>query len=125
MRKGKRTNLLFEETARATTPVDPLRMNPERLRERVQAAVWRLEPPEQESIRDQIVRGFEEVGVNLKSALVMMGLTANEPAELTPPELAMVVRYVRLNWPVAMESVREALMELLTKSSLETRKRAA
>jgi hypothetical protein len=87
--------------------------NPEWLRDRVFNALNALSLDERESIRDKILSGLRNAGVNIPSGLMKLGIPASTPGDLSPSDIAKLVRYVRMNTPEAMRAFRETFAELI------------
>ena len=96
--------------------IDPATMEPNRLREWLMKALSALSPDERASMRDSLLTGLRRAGVDLGPSLLILGIPARVPDELTAPELSMLMRYVRINWPGALKSISTQLAELLARS---------
>jgi hypothetical protein len=88
-------------------------MEPNVLSDQVRRALFRLAPDDFASVRDQVLAGLEEAGVNIGAALFVLGILARTTAELTPSDLASLIRFVRLNSPQAMRAVASPLAQLV------------
>jgi len=108
-------------------PLDLTRIEPDSLRDRVYNAVSALTPAKQARLRDRLLAGLGKAGVHVGSCLLILGVSANRPSDLTPLEIAKLLRYVRLNRPAALEAVADDVSELLAPSpkSQEAVRRAA
>jgi hypothetical protein len=87
-------------------------MEPGTLREWFFTRIAVLSPEKWAEVRDQVLKGLGEGGVKLGACILVLGIPARKPAELTPPELAMLIRYVRMNAPEALRGLSEQLTQL-------------
>ncbi len=94
--------------------LDPLNIGPDDLFDKTRKVLSELPEENRESLRDQILRGLRKAGVNIASALLMLGVLARTPDDLTPPDIGMLLRYVRLNTPEALKAVAGPLAQLLS-----------
>jgi hypothetical protein len=92
--------------------VDPTTMEPSYLHEWFLKALADLSRDEWAAMRDKVLKSLGEAGVKLGACVLVLGIPARRPEELTPPELAMLVRYVRMNAPEALKPISEQLMQL-------------
>ena len=115
-RKRKVTSVT-SGTIKQTTRLGPDLANcsPEWLRDRVLAALKRLSREERESLRDRVLSDLKKAGVNIASGLFKLGILAMTPDELTPSDIAKLVRYVRINTPGAMGILGGTLNELIAR----------
>jgi hypothetical protein len=88
--------------------------SPERLRDRVFKALNKLSTEERASVRDRILSDLRKDGVNIRSALVALGIPAVTPDDLSPSDMAKLVRYVRINRPEALKALGGSLGELIS-----------
>ncbi len=111
----RKTALVTAGTIKRSTPPDPdlADCNPEWLRDRVFNALSRLSADKRESMRDRILSDLRKAGVNIASGLVKLGIPARTPDELSPSDIAKLVRYVRINTPGAMNVLDGTLTELI------------
>ena len=86
---------------------------PEWLRDTVFNALNKLSTEECASLRDTILSDLGKVGVNIRSALVKLGIPAKTPDDLSPSDIAKLVRYVRINSPEAIKAIGGTLDELI------------
>jgi hypothetical protein len=87
-------------------------MEPDCLRDWLVRVLSELSPEEWIAKRDQLLRGLDETGVNVGGSMFMLGIPAKDSEELTAPDLAMLMRYVRINAPNALKALFEPLMQL-------------
>ena len=93
--------------------VDPAAIDPDVLRDAVLEGFSALTEDESCSVRDTLLRGLSKAGLNVGANLLLIGHLAPVADELTPPDLAHLVRYVRINRPGALASIRAPLGELM------------
>jgi hypothetical protein len=121
--RTRRTNSDGEQTA-----TEPATMEPDDLREWLLRVLAVLSLEEWTAARNRLLKGLEEAGVNLWSSMFMLGIPARDSEELTAPDFAMLMRYVRINAPTALIALSEQLMELertYRATSAEPTRRAA
>jgi hypothetical protein len=112
--KRKATPVTADTIERSTPPdYDLADCSPEWLRDRVFNALNRLSTHEHQRVRDRILSDLRKAGVNIMSGLVMLGIPASMPDELSSSDIAKLVRYVRINMPGAMKVVSGTLAELI------------
>ena len=87
--------------------------SPEWLRDRVFKALNKLPTQERASVRDKILLDLRKVGVNISSGLMKLGIPAKTPDDLSPSDIAKLVRYVRINSPEAIKAISGTLDELI------------
>jgi hypothetical protein len=106
---------------------DLTRIEPDILRDKVYKALSILPAENQALMHDRMLTGLRNAGVRVGSCLLILGIPAKTADELTPIEMAKLVRYVRLNQPEAIKAVAGTLAELLTSSrkTQETGKKVA
>jgi hypothetical protein len=86
---------------------------PNLLRERLLKALWNLPPEEQLAFRDRLLTCLEHAGINIGVVLFLLGIFARTPDELTPTDLANLIRCVRYSSPRTMQVLAAPLSELL------------
>ncbi|HET9530337.1 MAG TPA: hypothetical protein VFQ92_08300 [Blastocatellia bacterium] len=112
--KRKATPVTGGITRRSTPTVQDLASSsPDRLREMVFNALKALSPDERGRLRDKLLSDLRRAGVNLMSGLVELGIPARASDELSPNDVAKIVRYVRINSPEAVTVVGASLSELM------------
>jgi hypothetical protein len=94
--------------------VDPAFMDPGVLRNAVLEGFSVLGADEAGSLRDSLLRGLSKAGLDVGASLFLIGRPADRPDELTWPDLAHLVRYVRINRPGALAAVQVPLARLIT-----------
>jgi hypothetical protein len=87
---------------------------PDLLRDSVRNVLSRLSEEGRHDVHEKLVAALKEAGVNLGQHLLLLGIPARTADELTAPEIAKVIRYVRINEPRAMRALVPILSELLT-----------
>ena len=84
---------------RAAAITRPWATDPEELREVVQKAVSSISEEQRASYSRRLVSTLFELGLNVPAILYQSGVVEQEPADLTPVEIAHLIRYVRINVP--------------------------
>ncbi len=92
---------------------DPVTAEPNALRESVYRALLRLSPEERMAMRGELLAGLRQAGVNINNCLFALGTVARTIDEVTPSDLAYLIRFVRLNAPQALRMIAEPLARLL------------
>src|SRR5262249_55416155 len=100
----------------------PWAADPEDLRRVVQEAVSTISEEQRATYCRRLVSGLAELGLNVRAILYVSGVIEQEPADLTPAEIAHLVRYVRINVPWALIDSRNLFAGLEQKK--ETRRAA-
>ena len=49
-----------------------------------------------------LIWSLNELGLNVRAILFISGVVEQDPAELTPSEIAHLIRYIRINAPWAL-----------------------
>ncbi|HSB11539.1 MAG TPA: hypothetical protein VLM38_18770 [Blastocatellia bacterium] len=100
---------------------DPLTAEPNVLRDRVCKALSLLAEDERSGVRDRILVDLTRAGLNIGQCLLLLGIPARTADELTAPEMATLIRYVRINEPKAMTALVPVLSEMLTLHPAQSR----
>lgn len=95
-------------------PIDPMSVEPNVLRDSVRKALSLLGDEEQSSMRDRLLTGLKSARVNIGQCMLLLGIPARTVDELTGPEIATLIRYVRISDPKAIAMLIAPLSELLT-----------
>lgn len=94
--------------------LDPTQIEPNSLRDRVYKALVSLPIEERASMSDKIIASLKDFRVNVLTGLFMLGIPAKTAEDLTPSDLAKLLRYLRINAPKAVEAISSPLRDLLT-----------
>ena len=87
--------------------------DPDCLRDSVRRALLSLSIHERSKAATNVLHGLRNAGVRVRECLLKLGSSASTAEELTAPEIAALIRYVRLNDPRALESIATLVMQLL------------
>lgn len=87
---------------------------PDMLRDSVRKGLSELSEEDRLLVYARLLTTLNKAGVNLGQLLLVLGIPARTPEELTAPEIATLVRYVRLNVPTAMAALATVLSEFVT-----------
>lgn len=87
---------------------------PDLLRDAVRQALSVLGKEERLAAQYGLLSALKKAGFNVARHLLLLGVPATKVEELTAPELATVIRYVRINEPRAMAALSPVLSEILT-----------
>ncbi len=107
-----------EEVVRPPEPsrskaFDPVTAEPNALRDGLYQALLKLSPQERTAMRSELLAGLGQAGVNISNCLFALGRAARTIDELTPSDLAYLIRFVRLNSPEALRVIAKPLTKLL------------
>ena len=97
---------------------DPMNIEPDALRDSVRDTLSALTADELAFWRDHLLGGLRKAGVNLGACRFLLGTSGDSTDNLTPSDIAHLIRYVRLNLPEAMKVVAGRLGKLLTVSNV-------
>ena len=98
------------------TETGSLAAEPDALRDAVCKALSSITIDQRSEFRAKLLAGLRNAGLKVRSCLLMLGVSAGTAADLTAPEIASLIRYVRLTEPKALSAVTELLIELLSSS---------
>ena len=93
--------------------VELVAVEPDCFRDAVCAALSSLPEDQRSSVINGLLIEFRNAGLRVCESLLMLGASASTTDELTAPEIAALIRYVRLTKPHLMMAVAEPLRELL------------
>jgi hypothetical protein len=108
----KATRFQRDEAA-ISPPVEFVGAEPDYLRDTICAALSSLPSDQRALIGNKLLTDLRKAGVKIRESLLMLGASARTANELTAPEIAALLRYVRLTKPNVMRAVAEPLEELL------------
>jgi hypothetical protein len=100
-------------------PHDPQALTPDELRDEVQRTLSTLSEEDRAAWCQRLLDGLAQAGVNISATLFMLGLVASRLDELTPPDVAKLLRYSRINNPQTIEALAGPLAELLVVNNEE------
>ncbi|HSE38462.1 MAG TPA: hypothetical protein VLG74_14250 [Blastocatellia bacterium] len=86
---------------------------PDYIRDTICTALSSLPISQRALIRNRLLINLKKAGVKIRESLLMLGASAKTADELTAPEIAALIRYVRLTKPNVMTAIAEPLEELL------------
>src|SRR5262245_18706628 len=75
------------------------------LRSAVRQALSQLPAEEQRATQDSLLAALSGAGINIGHHLLVLGIPARSAEELTAPEMAALIRYVRINEPQGMDAL--------------------
>jgi hypothetical protein len=94
--------------------LDLLELEPDQLREQLRGMLSQLSPEGLASAREAALEVIGNSGLHLGACLLMVGIPAKVPEELTPSDLAQLIRYVRINRPDIFQDVAACLGRVLS-----------
>lgn len=86
----------------------------EALRSAVRQALSELPAEEQRATQDALLLALSGAGINIGHHLLVLGIPARTAEELTAPEMAALIRYVRINEPRGMDALIPVLSTIPT-----------
>jgi hypothetical protein len=86
---------------------------PDYIRDTICAALLSIPSDKRAAIRNRLLTDLRKAGLKVRESLLMLGVSAKTSDELTAPEIAALIRYVRLTQPNLMMAIAEPLDELL------------
>lgn len=111
-RKYKRSARIVESKQPAPQYADLAVSNPEWLRESLFNSLSSLSYDERSNALDRILSDLRKARVNLGPTLFKLGIPASKPDELSPNDMAKLVRFIRINQPEAMKVIASTITEL-------------
>jgi len=87
---------------------------PDVLGDLVRNAWSELSEQERPVLNVRLIAALTKAGANIRQHLLLLGIPAQTAEELTAPEIAALIRYVRINEPGAIKALAPVLGELLT-----------
>jgi hypothetical protein len=94
-------------------PCEPWALEPDDLRDRVQSKLSNTCEEDGRTWRQRLLAGLASADVHIGVSLFMLGISAASLDELSPSDMGKLLRYVRINSPVAVEALAGLLAELL------------
>lgn len=98
--------------------LEPAAAEPNVLRDTVVRALLSIPELERSVVRERLLGELKKAGLKVRQCLLMLGVAAATAEELTAPEIAALIRYVRLAEPRVMMAIAAPLTELLTTADL-------
>ncbi|HYM00702.1 MAG TPA: hypothetical protein VEZ90_17235 [Blastocatellia bacterium] len=127
--KRARTRARKEETNGHNQSSDPSQMDPNFMRDSVRDALLTLPLEERAVVRDRVLAALRKSGVGLGTLLILLGINVRSADELTPSDLAHLLRYLRFTSATKFRAVKPIVTELIVpkekvQTTHETRKAA-
>jgi hypothetical protein len=101
---------------------DPMTMDPDELRNRLRDSLLTRPFDERSVATNRIATGLKNAGLNVGATAVLLGIPGETVSDLTPSDIAHLVRYVRINRPEILKAVTQPLIEVLTRTSEPVRR---
>ena len=112
--------------ARAAANGSTLRsLDPEDFREAVYQCLAKLPPKERAEITRELVERLLGARMNVGSRLFILGIPARSIEELTPADLAMLLRSVHISNPPMMRALSATLNRLISRDQQSLHRQAA
>ncbi len=108
---------------------DPRKATPNELCDAVRGAMMAAPLDDRISVKERLVSTIQGSRLNVGSILLLLGIHADTVEELTPSDIGYLVRYIRMNSPDVLATLRRPLAELFESANRAQRaqesKRAA
>ena len=88
---------------------------PDLLRTSVREALSELPEEERRAAHNGLLSALRRAGLNIGQHLLVLGIPARTAEELTAPEIATLIRYVRISEPNVMTTFAPILIDVLGK----------
>jgi hypothetical protein len=88
-------------------------LEPDDLRNQVQKALSTLCEEDHKVMLDRLLTGLARAGVPVGTSLFMIGIRVGGLDDLTPSDMGKLLRYIRINTPMAIGALNGLLTELL------------
>ena len=88
---------------------------PDSLRDSVREALSQLSEVEQRAMHNDLLSALKGAGVNLGHHLLLLGIPARTAEEITPAEMGILIRYVRISKPTVMAALAPILIAILAR----------
>jgi hypothetical protein len=85
---------------------------PDLLRDLVREALSQLAQEERRGVHNALISTISRAGVNVGHHLLVLGIPATTTEELTAPEIATLIRYIRISEPAVMKTLAPILIEV-------------
>jgi len=116
----------------AISAYDPRKATPNELCDAVRGAMVTVSVDDRISIKEKLLAALRNSRLNVGSILLLLGIHADTVDELTPSDVGYLVRYIRINSPDVLSTLKRPLAELfetadkaLRAQRLQESKRAA
>ena len=113
MLQGQKTSGIQAGDNGKQRPRNLTTIEPDLLRDKVFDALSSLTEDDRALMRDNLLARLERAGVDVSGSLFQIGIPAETADDLTPSDIAKLLRYVRINKPEAMKRVAPLLGELV------------
>ena len=94
-------------------PVDFTIIEPDAVLDVIRKTLFSLTDDEMTSLRSRLLSDLRKARLHVGACLFMLGIPASAPEDLTPTDIAQLVRYVRINQPHLMQVVEQPIAEQL------------
>ncbi len=103
---------IIQASRRKQRPRDLTTIEPDVLRDRVYKALSKLTDDDRALMRDKLLASLEHADVDINASLFLLGIPVKTPDNLTPSDIAKLLRYVCINKPEALKSAASLLADL-------------
>jgi hypothetical protein len=84
-------------------------LEPDALRDQVRKALLQLQAEERAAVIRKLVAALGQKGFGVGQCLLLLGIPAQTPDELTASEIATLIRYIRINEPELIRAIAPVL----------------
>ena len=97
------------QTKNQVTRVTISSMDPSELKDMVRDGLVALTPPEREQFIQTLEAEMARIKLHMRAYLIPLGIPARSVEELTPTEIAHLVRYLRINVKQSIPAIERAV----------------
>jgi len=89
-------------------------LSPDDLRDAVYQSLAKLRPKQRAEVTQELIHQLRRAHINVASRLFILGIPARTTEELTPSDLAMLLRSVHFSAPAVMKALSATLGRLFS-----------
>src|SRR5262249_31257033 len=122
-RRGRRMGLMRNSRSLPVISegVELVDAEPDYIREVMSRALSSLSAEKRSYANNKLLSALRSAGLRVRESLLMIGVSARTTDDLTAPEVASLIRYVRLTKPSVIVAVGGSLKEIVTLAESETK----
>ncbi|HMG33769.1 MAG TPA: hypothetical protein VKM94_07520 [Blastocatellia bacterium] len=122
-RRGRRIRLMRNSRSLPVISegVELVDAEPDYIREVMSRALSSLSAEKRSYANNKLLSALRSAGLRVRESLLMIGVSARTTDDLTAPEVASLIRYVRLTKPSVIVAVGGSLKEIVTLAESETK----
>jgi len=112
LKKIKTTRTRIASAKDVAVIFEPGERTPNELCDAVRNAIISLPLDSRAPIKERLLSAIQSAKLNVGSILLLLGIHAESVDDLTPSDVAYLVRYIRINSPQALQALSKPLSEL-------------